>query len=267
MPHIGSEIVYERGLKLIHDWIRQLPPRREEHALLERLRAKVPATERAKVIGKLLSSTSGALMLAQALGEGRVPETVRPQVLAAAAATSDAQVRDLFERFLPDEQRVQRLGSVIRPERLLALKGDARRGRELFFKSAGLQCANCHRVGGEGRSLGPDLDGIGTKYTRAQILESILDPSRTVDPKYVAHVLETTDGKLHTGLLGEKNGREVVLRVVGDKEVRVPAGEVARLAPQRASLMPELLLRDLSAEQAADLLEFLASLKEPRQGP
>ncbi|MCI0458906.1 MAG: c-type cytochrome [Gemmataceae bacterium] len=199
------------------------------------------------------------------MGEGRIPDSVRPQVLAAAVATTDAQVRDLFERFLPDEQRVQRLGSVIRAERLLALKGEARRGRELFFKSAGLQCANCHRVNGEGRSLGPDLDGIGMKYTRAQILESILKPSKAVDPKYTAYVLETTDGKLHTGLLGTKTGGVVVLRVAGDKEVRVPAAEVARLAPQRASLMPELLLRDLSAEQAADLLEFLASLKGNRE--
>ncbi len=44
------------------------------------------------------------------------------------------------------------------------------------------------------------------------------------------------------------------------------SGEVARLVPQRTSLMPELLLRDLSAEQAADLLEFLASLKDSRGG-
>jgi hypothetical protein len=49
--------------------------------------------------------------------------------------------------------------------------------------------------------------------------------------------------------------------VVGDKEVRVPAAKVERLAPQAKSLMPELLLRDLTAEQAADLLEFLSGLK------
>jgi hypothetical protein len=37
--------------------------------------------------------------------------------------------------------------------------------------------------------------------------------------------------------------------------------KVEKLIPQTKSLMPEQLLRDLSAEQAADLLEFLASLK------
>ena len=43
--------------------------------------------------------------------------------------------------------------------------------------------------------------------------------------------------------------------------IRIPAGKVERLVPQKASLMPEQLLRDLTAEQAADLVEFLASLK------
>ncbi|MCC6419828.1 MAG: PQQ-dependent sugar dehydrogenase [Gemmataceae bacterium] len=275
MPHIGSAVVDERGLKLVHDWIRQLPLHQDVYALIERLRAldetrhrskpaaaaRARAAERATVIGKLLASTGSALMLSQAVGEGRIPAAVRPQVLAAAAATTDPQVRDLFERFLPDEQRVQRLGSVIRPEQLLARKGDVARGRALVFKATALQCVNCHRVEGIGSTLGPDLTGIGKKYTRAQLLESILDPSKTVEQQYVMYLLETTDGKVHTGLLAEKNGREVVLRTIGDKEVRVPAAEVATLAPQRASLMPDLLLRDVTAEQAADLLAFLASLR------
>src|SRR5262249_19648394 len=37
MPHMGSEIVDEPGLKLIHDWIRQLPVRKDERLLILRL--------------------------------------------------------------------------------------------------------------------------------------------------------------------------------------------------------------------------------------
>jgi putative heme-binding domain-containing protein len=105
------------------------------------------------------------------------------------------------------------------------------------------------------------LTQIGKKYTRGQLLESILEPSKSIDPKYAAYLLETTDGQLHTGLLAEKSDTQVVLRTAGDKEVRVPASKVATLAAQKTSLMPEQLLRDLTAEQAADLLEYLASLK------
>jgi putative heme-binding domain-containing protein len=315
MPHIGSEVVDEHGLRLIHDWIRQLPVRKDDRALVERLRsldepavlarekAEAPeelkrmalalaqangrkaattedrqnaeaqqraqaaarvkgrAAERADAVNRLLASTSSALVLSHALGEDGIPASIRPQILTAALARPDPQIRDLFERFVPDEQRVKRLGSVIKPEQILALKGSAARGKELFFKSAALQCANCHRIAGTGSTLGPDLSQVAKQYTRAQILESILEPSKSIDPKYVAYLVETTDGQVHTGLLAEKTDKEVVLKNIGDKEVRVPAAKVAALAPQKNSLMPELLLRDLTAEQAADLLAFLASLK------
>src|SRR5262249_37490205 len=156
-------------------------------------------------------------------------------LLAAAIARPEPQVRDLFERFVPDEQRVKRLGSVIKPEQILALKGDGGRGKDLFFKSAGLQCINCHRIAGTGSTLGPDLTQIGKKYTRAQILESILEPSKSIDPKYVTYLVETTDGRVQTGLLAEKNSKEVVLRNAGDKEIRIPADKVERLVPQKTS--------------------------------
>ncbi len=200
-------------------------------------------------------------MLANAIGDDELADGVRDQVLAAAMALANSQVRDLFERFVPDEQRPKRLGSAVKPEQILKGKGNAERGRELFFKSAGLQCANCHRIAGTGSTLGPDLSDIGKKYTRAQILESILDPSKFIDPKYVTYLVETNDGKVYSGLLGAKTDKEVVLKMAGDKEVRLPANTVSALVPQQKSLMPELLLRDVTLEQAADLLEFLAGLK------
>jgi putative heme-binding domain-containing protein len=315
MPHIGSEVVDETGLRLIHDWIRQLPVRKDERLLVERLRAldepanlarekadrernvkrfagwlarskgrttaseadirdaqaqwkrnitaaaKQRARERAETIKRILSSTSNSLLLAEALGKDRIPATVRAQVLEAARKLPDATVRDLFERFLPPEQRTKTLGSVIKAEQLLALKGDAERGRKLFFKSAALQCINCHRINGTGGTLGPDLSQIGKKATRAQILESLLEPSKKIEPQWVTYLLETTDGRVYTGLLRKRTDRRVVLQMVGDKEVSVPAAKVERLVPQAKSLMPELLLRDLTAEQAADLLDFLVSLK------
>jgi putative heme-binding domain-containing protein len=263
MPHIGSEIVDERGVRLIHDWIRQLPIRKDDRLLTQKLaelKSPTPA-ERADIIKKLLSSTSSALLLLQDIDADRLPAEVRQEVIAAANAHSDSQIRDLFERFVPDEQRVKRLGSVIKPEQVLALAGEATRGKELFFKSGAASCASCHRVGQQGTAVGPDLNDVGKRLSRAEILESILEPSKKIDPKFVAYVCETKAGQFHQGLLVERSDREVVLRCADNKEVRLPTTQVERLAPQSKSLMPELLLRDLTAEQAADLLAYLASLK------
>jgi hypothetical protein len=59
----------------------------------------------------------------------------------------------------------------------------------------------------------------------------------------------------------KKTDKEVVLRNAGDKETRIPAKRVEHMTPQKVSLMPEQLLRDLTAEQAADLVEYVSSLK------
>jgi len=116
--------------------------------------------------------------------------------------------------------------------------------------------------GGEGgKEVGPELTTIGKKYSRAQLLESILEPSKLIDPKYVTYLAEMDDGRLVNGLLLKKDDSEVVLKDAQDKEFRLPAKEIERLVPARQSLMPDLLLRDMTAEQVADLLAYLSSLK------
>ena len=92
-------------------------------------------------------------------------------------------------------------------------------------------------------------------------MESILEPSKTIDPQFVSHLVETTQGEVLTGLLAERTDEEVVLRQADNKEVRIPVADIERQAPQQKSLMPELLLRDMTAEQVADMLEYLAGLQ------
>ena len=117
-------------------------------------------------------------------------------------------------------------GSVVRPEQVLSLAGDAARGRRVFFEAAGVQCKNCHRVGKEGQEVGPELTAIGKKFDRAQLLESILEPSKRVDPKYVTYLVETNKGQLVSGLLVTKDASEVVLKDAQNKVVRIPAEQV-----------------------------------------
>ena len=64
-----------------------------------------------------------------------------------------------------------------------------------------------------------------------------------------------------TGLIVERAETAIVLKDAQGKTLRIPRDQVEQLAPQPRSLMPELLLRDLTAQQAADLLEFLVGQK------
>jgi putative heme-binding domain-containing protein len=263
MPHIGSELIDEAGVRLIGDWIRQLPPRTDERVLVDQACNPDPKWkpgERKAAIDKLLANPTGALMLQEAWDTSRLPAFVRPQVLAAAAGR-DAAIRDLFERYVPDAQKVKRLGTVIRPEGLLAMKGDAARGKDVFFKTTGLQCATCHKAGGQGGQVGPDLSDVGKRLSARQILESILDPSKDIDPKFAAYIVEVDDGRQLSGLIVAKDDQSLTVRDAQGKDVKVPLAKVVSQIPSKKSLMPDQLLRDLTAEQAADLLAFLESLK------
>lgn len=269
MPHAGSNVIDLPGLDLIHEWIRSLPAEPDrpssvttaQRDALERLTKAATPAARSSEIDTLLASTSSALYLLRAIDTRRISAVARDEVVAAARKHPAATVRDLFERFVPESERVKRLGNSIKPAAILALPGDANRGREFFLRNSGVQCRNCHRVGKEGTEVGPDLTQIGKKLDRAQLLESILEPSKRIDPAYVTHTLETTGEVVYSGILVKKTPTEVVLRDAQAKLITVPANEVARLVPAPKSLMPELLVRDMTAEQVADLLAYLASLK------
>ena len=77
----------------------------------------------------------------------------------------------------------------------------------------------------------------------------------------MTYLVETKDGRLLTGLLVTKDANEIVLNDAQNKIIRIPSEQVEQLVPQGKSLMPELLLRDMTAPQVADLLEYLSSLK------
>lgn len=277
MPRLGARRVDPAGVRLIHDWIQALPAdsvgesaadakstplRAEREALLNQLALlHSPASPRAgEVVDRLLATTRGALALWHHLSE-RGSAELRATVVAKAATHQNAAVRELFESFLPDDQRPDRLGAAFDAAALLQLPGDADSGRKIFFQPGGPQCAQCHRVNGEGRDFGPDLSHIASRYTRAQLLDHIVQPSKFVDPAFVAYVAETIDDDTYSGLLVRQTPEEVVLKDTNAREIRLRKAALKSLQAQQLSAMPEGLLANLTAPAVADLLEYLCTLK------
>jgi putative heme-binding domain-containing protein len=119
------------------------------------------------------------------------------------------------------------------------------------------RCAACHRYGGEGYALGPDIAAL-RHATREELLTHTLDPNRTVDPRYRLYLLETTDGTTVTGIIEQETDQLVTLRQpfgAGDTRLR---SSIARLEALEQSMMPEALEEGLSVQDMADLLEFLS---------
>lgn len=141
--------------------------------------------------------------------------------------------------------------------------GDAKHGRALFADLKGLACAKCHKVGGEGGDVGPDLTGIAARYGRSELIESVLYPSAKIFSGYEPWVVATADGRVLTGLLRGDDGATLTLVDAEARTITLAHDEIEERRPAEVSLMPSGLAEGLSREDFADLIAYLASLSAP----
>jgi uncharacterized repeat protein (TIGR03806 family) len=274
MPRVGSSQVDLRATRMIHDWISRMPHAggpsvaaanlaKEDRDAIEALGDPdhLSPDRRTAAVRKLAETTRGALLLLGLIDHGPPSSPLKNDVAAIARTSPIVEVRDLFERFVPETERLKRLGDVIDRASILALSGDSARGKSVFTTNAAAQCKSCHKAGDVGETVGPDLTKIGGKYDKSGLLDQILEPSKTIEPAFTTYLLETKDGRVVSGLLVEKTASGVVLKDAQGKTVQCSNNEIERMVPQLRSLMPDLLLRDLTAQQVADLLAFLAALR------
>jgi putative heme-binding domain-containing protein len=266
-------VVDERGVRLVRDWIQSLPKSDAPGTDVEAGRAiarDVPAllagVETDEAIPRLLASMNGCLALLDHFGSrsGDAELKTRDRVAALAITHTNALVRDLFQRLLPPDQRRRTLGADFDPQAVLAMTGNEARGREVFLGVA--QCSRCHVTSGGGRSFGPDLKGIALKYTRAQLIEQILYPSRIIAPEFKSTTVTLNDGSERTGFILSRTADELVLRDENLAEHHLKPAEVKEAREAALSAMPEGLLASLTAQETADLLEYLSSQRAPTPG-
>jgi putative heme-binding domain-containing protein len=146
----------------------------------------------------------------------------------------------------------------------LSRSGNIERGHKLFFDAAKSQCVKCHRIGDQGERIGPDLTGIGSRFPRIHLIESILQPSRTIAPGYQAVAVILKSGKVFTGVKVAETDEMLTLGDnKGDKQVLRKA-DIEEQQPQSVSVMPEGLEKQFTVDEFVDLIAFLASLKGRR---
>ena len=178
-------------------------------------------------------------------------------VEAGTAASSD--VRGLFEAFVPESKRRKTLDATVDPQVVLSQPGDRERGKLIFF-SDGARCKNCHEINDRGKSLGPTLLEITKKYPRpAELIQHALQPSLKIDEPFAAYTVVLADGRVVIGLVVEQSEQEVVLKTLERQVVRVARKNIEEMRKSDRSLMPERILSDLTAQEAADLFEYIRS--------
>ncbi len=120
-------------------------------------------------------------------------------------------------------------------------------------------CVQCHRFGGEGSGIGPDLTGISRRLKPKELLESLVEPSKKVAPEYATAVIATTDGLIVEGRIELETETTVTLREGGAlAEPRIiQKSDIEERALSPKSSMPAGILNTLSQEEVLNLLAYL----------
>jgi len=139
-------------------------------------------------------------------------------------------------------------------------QGDAEKGRALFGDDQKLGCARCHAADGKGGKVGPDLQAIGDKFGRRELVEAILSPSATIAEGFASTIVTTRDGDVISGIVRQATEEGVTLVEADGSEHRVAAADIRERRVSAVSMMPEGLQNGLTVAQFTDLVEYLAGL-------
>ena len=136
---------------------------------------------------------------------------------------------------------------------------DWNKGRDLFKQAA---CGICHAFGtdSEGTGLAPDLTAVGSKFTRDFILQSILEPSATLNPQFMQTKFTLKDGKTLTGSVIDVVDKKIIvapIMMAPQATVEISQADVKSEEPASISAMPAGLLNKFTKDQIIELFAYL----------
>ena len=141
-----------------------------------------------------------------------------------------------------------------------ALQGrDFQKGREMFAAAA---CFKCHRFAAEGGIIGPDLTGVGKRFNNQYLVESLIEPNKTISDQYQATVFVLKDGRTVVGKIANLQGNNlnIITNMLEPGTMTgVRTNEIDEQHPSPVSMMPNGLLNTLNRDEILDLLAYLRS--------
>ena len=126
---------------------------------------------------------------------------------------------------------------------------------------AAAQCLACHRFGSEGGSVGPELTAVSSRFTRRDILESILEPSKVLSEQYQNIIFTKKDGDDVIGRIAEETDQKVVVitNPLTQARVEVMKSDIEKRVASKISPMPEGLVNMFTKSEILDLIAYMES--------
>ena len=112
---------------------------------------------------------------------------------------------------------------------------------EKLFSAKKTQCTLCHTTDGSGRIAGPDLAAAGDKFSRADLIQSILEPSANIMTGYSLSVIKTKDNEVFSGIIKHSSAEQLVIAGPGDIRHRLAKSDIKDHSTSPVSMMPSNL--------------------------
>lgn len=222
------------------------------------------APQRPRVIALLTSRPSFARELLAAIESKKIPLSdltaydIRQLKLLEDKSIHD-QMKNLWgnvrETSADKQQRIQYYKRILNDQQVASIE-DLQQGRMLFQS----HCAKCHKLFGDGESIGPDLTGT-QRSNLDYLLENIVDPSAVVPRDFRLSIIVMDDGRIMNGLIVSRSERSLVIQTQAEK-IALDLEHIEAIRESDLSPMPEELLDQLSDEQ---IQQFFSYLQSPQQ--
>ncbi len=161
------------------------------------------------------------------------------------------------------EQALGKSIGIAAPEKVAEMKrlkqvvtetpGDPVAGKEHYTK----RCGVCHQLFGEGKKIGPPLDG----YERGNVnfwLNSIVEPSLEIREGFQSYLALTDDGRAINGMIAAQDPKTVTLRNADNQTTVLSRDEITQLKALKISLMPADVLKEMTDQEIRDLFAYLS---------
>ena len=130
-------------------------------------------------------------------------------------------------------------------------------GKMMFQRT----CGACHKMYGEGGSIGPELTG-SNRGNLDYLLSNVLDPSGEIQDDYKMVVITTRDGRTYSGNVNAESERQLTLRVVGQDAVVINKSDIQSREESANSMMPPGLFKTLTDKEVIDLVGYLRTSQQ-----
>jgi quinoprotein glucose dehydrogenase len=133
-------------------------------------------------------------------------------------------------------------------------------GKNIFLTRADLSCQRCHLPANSKERVGPSLEGVGSRLTHEQLLQSIVKPNAILAKGFETSTFGLKDGTTLSGVVEQEEPGRILIRNSEGKQIAIEKANIEERA-KGVSLMPEGLGDRLNLRDLRDLTAYLASLK------